>query len=138
MELSPWLSAETLRGWRRPGEGETKAKGFFRVPIAEWYAAVRRMVKSGLFVPIGANDGVPSLRAGAFAVQKDARRDRLTADRRSMNSVEEIAGPVRQPYPPRLRHMRLKKNQRFVIGKRDLSDAFLPVIIWMRIDVLDK
>ena len=45
-------------------------RGFFRVPIAEWYAAVRRMVRSGFLVPIGANDGDPSLRAEAFAVQR--------------------------------------------------------------------
>ena len=127
VELSPWLSAETLRGWRRPGAGVTEVEGFFRVSIAEWYAAIRRMVRSGLLVPIGANDGHPSLRAGAFAVQKDVRRDRLIADRRPTNTIEGIAGPVTLPYAPRLRRMILKKNQIFCIGKLDLSNAFLPV-----------
>ena len=100
------------------------------MPLVEWYKAVRRMVRSGLLVAVGANVGDPSLRAGAFAVKKDARRDRLIADRRPMNSVEEVAGPVRLPYAPTLRRIMLRKDQNMYIGKRDISNAFFFLSVW--------
>ena len=127
IDLSPWLSADTLRGWHAEGDpSRTSAavKGYFRVPLREWRGAVRKMARSGLLVQLDANAGEPSLRAGAFTVQKDDKRGRFIADRRPMNSTESIAGPVRLPYAPRLRRICLDKHKKIFIGKRDLSNAF--------------
>ena len=97
VDLEPWLSHSTRVRWNDPGESEAVEtfKGCFQAPMLEWKAAVRNMVRSALLRVNGPNDGVPHLRAGAFAVRKDKDKDRLIADIRLRNAKEDLAGPVR-------------------------------------------
>ena len=126
VSLDTWLSDATRVHWNAPCE-EADApdiKGYFQVPMLEWKAAVRRMVRTGLLVAPPPNAGVPQLRAGAFAVRKDHDRDRLIADRRPRNAKESMSGPVRLPYAPKLRRLIVKPGCNIRIGKRDSSNAF--------------
>ena len=128
VDITPWLSDETLTGWRSPEQQPgDDVKGFFRVPIRERRAACRRMARSGLVKLVDANLGDPHRSAGAFAVRKDEAKDRLIADRRPHNAKERACGSVRLPYAPRLRRIILDKGKRIHIGKRDLSHRVLSV-----------
>eukprot|EP00974_Lingulodinium_polyedra_P128253 11205367-Lingulodinium_polyedra.AAC.1 len=84
--LAPWLSPKTAAAWdAAPAalrEGEDLPKAYFAASQKEWRAAVRRMARCGLAVPISANAAPAGLSAGAFAVRKDAQKDRLIGDRR--------------------------------------------------------
>eukprot|EP00974_Lingulodinium_polyedra_P075416 7308381-Lingulodinium_polyedra.AAC.1 len=82
------------------------------------------MVRCGLALPIGANSALAGLSAGAFAVKKDAAKDRLIGDRRPRNALEAMPGPVRLPYAPRLRKLRLPPHKAVWVAKRDLSNCF--------------
>ena len=84
--LSPrgWVSQSFLlpSPWRHPGhEDGDDGKGYFGVPIAEWRAAARKIVRYGIMDLVAVNMGEPHRSAGALAVAKDADKDRLTADR---------------------------------------------------------
>jgi len=126
LPLRPWLSDLTAAKWDTPGDlGVDKApRAYFAATQKEWRCAVRRMARAGLGVAISASACPPSLAAGAFAVRKDAGADRLIGDRRPQNACEEMPGPVRLPYAPRLRRLRLSAQQCLWAGKRDLSNCF--------------
>eukprot|EP00974_Lingulodinium_polyedra_P073132 7079005-Lingulodinium_polyedra.AAC.1 len=69
--LAPWLSLPTAAAWHAapaaPQEGVEVPKAYFAASQREWRAAVRRMVRCGLALPIGANSAPAGLSAGAFA-----------------------------------------------------------------------
>ena len=50
--------------------------------------------------------------------------DRLIADRRPRNYDELQLGPVRLPYAPRLRRVRMRDSQKLWFAKRDLANCF--------------
>lgn len=123
--ISPWLSEATLEGWNHSvfQDGDD-IKGYSQVPLREWKAATRNMLRSGLVAVVDANLGDPHSSAGAFAVEKDAHKDRLVADRRPRNAKERVCGPVRLPRAPQLRRIVFEPNQNIRIGKHDLSNVF--------------
>ena len=82
------------------------------------------MVCCGLGRLLDPNSAPGGASAGAFAVAKDADTDRLIADRRPGNALDSMPGPVRLPYAPRLRRIRLGKHEVLWSGKRDLSNCF--------------
>ena len=81
-------------------------------------------MRCGLGRLLQPNASPVGLAAGAFAVRKDADKDRLIADRRPRNAGESQPGPVRLPYAPRLRRMRLPPGKGLWLAKRDLSNCF--------------
>ena len=137
LPLRPWLSHDTLQEWEKhsgtwtstPGGEPDKPqletpKAYFAASAAEWRQAARRIVRSGLGVPIAPSSCPPGLAAGAFTVAKDPGEDRLIGDRRPLNALEAKPGPVRLPYAPRIRRLRLAKGKCLWAGKRDISNCF--------------
>ena len=92
--------------------------------MSEWRCAVRRMARCGLAVALPANSSPAGLAAGAFAVTKDSDADRFIGDRRPMNAQEQMPGPVRLPYAPRLRRLFVPPGRGLWGGRRDLSNCF--------------
>ena len=123
--LRPWLSPATAAAWLSPAAADDEVpKAYFAAGQREWRIAVRKMARSGLVLPLGANSSTVGLAAGAFCVKKDDDKDRLIGDRRPRNAQEQMPGPVRLPYAPRMRKVRLAKGQALWFGKRDLSNCF--------------
>jgi hypothetical protein len=104
--------------------GELPPRGFFRVGMLEWRAAVRRMLRCGLGALLGRNVSAPRLAAGAFAVRKSVDEDRLIGDRRPMNFMERQLRSPALPYAPRLRRLCLRPGECLVIHTKDLRHAF--------------
>lgn len=126
LPLRPWLCEKTGQAWEQAGDFSDiePPRAYFAATQREWRCAVRRMARSGLGRAISSSSCPPGLAAGAFAVPKDIAQDRLIGDRRPQNAGERMPGPVRLPYAPRLRRLRLQPEQCLWVGKRDLSNCF--------------
>ena len=91
--------------------GEPNAPSFFKVSMSQWRSVVRRMVRCKWAVALPSDTWPVQLSGGAFAVPKDADRDRLICDRRPQNSQEPAVSCVLLPFCPRLRRLILQQSQ---------------------------
>ena len=74
-EIAPGLVYDWDHPERGPGgEPAEQVKGYFRVQMQEWGAAVRKMMRSGLLVPLRAESSPGHLAAGASVWQNPTRR----------------------------------------------------------------
>ena len=125
--IDDWLHEDTRLLWNNPAAPEYPAevvRGFFPVSMAEWRASTRKMMRAGLATQLASNARDPALAAGAFAVRKDMKRDRLIADRRPENGRESQVGLCLLPYGPRLRRVQLKPNEYIRASVQDLSNMY--------------
>ena len=125
--LDDWLHPLTAARWNCPPPAEDepgRIRAYFPVSMVQWRASVRRMFRAGLAVALPPCSASPSLAAGAFAVVKDAALDRLIADRRPENAREGSAGLCLLPYSPRLRRVRLKRQQYIRCSVRDIRNMY--------------
>ena len=104
--------------------GSQTDRSFFAVEMNEWYKVVRRMARAGLGRMVPQAPGRLRRAAGAFAVPKDAQRDRLIGDRRPENCREDQVGHVRLPYAPRLRRLVLPPESGLRVHLRDVRDCY--------------
>ena len=133
LPLGDWLAPDLLEAFIRPAPSGRAAcdaaPRFFNARQAEWRKALRRMGRAGLITALAPDLVPPGLCAGAFAVRKDADRDRLIGDRRPMNSLETIIANPDLPFVGDLTWWYLPPELSLRLHSRDLKDMYYQLLV---------
>ena len=125
VSLEDWLPTSIAEAFNSPATTDQPiAPKYFNVSMNQWRSVVRRMVRCKLAVALPSDTCSPLLSGGAFAVRKDAGRDRLICDRRPQNSQEAAVSRVLLPFCPRLRRLILDRSHALGVHIIDTRNCF--------------
>ena len=102
LPLLDWLLSRVAHDCCNPEDPDALGddSSFSSLTQQQWRVCVRRMLRCGLACMLPPSSLVPRLASGAFAVATDEGRDRLTGDRRPLNSRERTIGLAHVPCCP--------------------------------------